>query len=292
MRSLRAAAPTALLLFAAISAARPFGPSGVAAVVSPPPGPYQAAFASFRREVGLDVRGLDISAASRASGAKVVVAFGGKAAFQTYSDSTVLIACLAPGRANTIRHGGPVVYVSMRPSPAKLLSEMKRLQPGLRRLAVLTRGSETPSYAAALKAAAPAGVEITVAGDGVTEDIPSALRALVSPKPDAVWLAPDPKLVTPESFQAIVQFSWDNDVPFYAPTRGLAQAGASASVYVSPEEIGRVAADLARRALAGETLPRIVYPEKTSIVVNVGSARKAGLRADPAALGPDVEALP
>jgi len=70
------------------------------------------------------------------------------------------------------------------------------------------------------------------------QGVPDALRTLVTATVDALWLPPDPRVVTPQTFQTIVQFTFDNHLPFYASTRGLT-------------------ADLARRALGpgGEALP-------------------------------------
>ncbi|MDD5302811.1 MAG: hypothetical protein PHS14_06835, partial [Elusimicrobia bacterium] len=70
-----------------------------------------------------------------------------------------------------------------------------------------------------------------------------------------------------------------------------AVTGATAAVSVSAQEEGRLAAALARRALAGETLPELVYPERTELTVNQDSAEKAGLRIIPQALGKDVEVI-
>jgi ABC-type uncharacterized transport system substrate-binding protein len=202
-----------------------------------------------------------------------------------------LIACLAPGLAADFQHPGPLAIVTMKPAPEKLLSELRRLQPALRRLAVLSHARDTESYLADLRRAASAlGIEIVAPRLSGPDSLPDALRSLPG-KADAVWLAPDPSLVTPASFQTIKQFASDNGVPFYAPTRGLAAAGAAAAVGVSAEEAGRQAAELALRALAGETLPERVYSTRTELTVNRTSAEKAGLTFDPAALGKDVEVI-
>ncbi|MBI2386416.1 MAG: hypothetical protein HYV14_10430 [Elusimicrobia bacterium] len=288
----RAAAPSVLLLLAALAAAPPAPAQEIAAVLSSAPGPYQAAFDGFLKAIGREVAPVRLPARAPASGARVVVAFGGEAAVQAYADEATLIACMAPGLGTRLRHRGPFVFVSMKPAPGRLLAELRRLQPGLKRLAVLSAGRDTASYVADLRrAGAAVGMEIVAPRAAGSSAVPHALRALLAAKADAVWLAPDPSLATPENFQTIKQFSWDNRVPFYAPTRGLAAAGAAAAVSVGAEEEGRLAAELARRALAGEDLPEIVYPTRTSITVNLESARNAGLVIDPDALGKDIEAL-
>ncbi|MBI2789257.1 MAG: hypothetical protein HYX59_11295 [Elusimicrobia bacterium] len=292
MSSDRAAAPSALLLIAALAAASPAPAQEVIAVLSSAPGPYQAAFDGFLKAFGREVPRVRLPARPPAAGARVVVAFGGEAAVQPYPADALLIACMAPGLGARLRHRGPFVFVSMKPAPGRLLSELRRLQPGLKRLAVLSDGRDTAGYIPDLRRAGAAiGVEIVSPRAAGPNGVPSALRALLAAKADAIWLAPDPSLATPENFQTIKQFSWDNRVPFYAPTRGLAVAGAAAAVSVGAEEEGRLAADLARRALAGEELPEVVYPTRTSITVNLESAKNSGLALPQNGLGKDVEAL-
>jgi hypothetical protein len=289
----RAAATPALLLYAALAAAPAAPAQEVLAVLSSAPGPYQGAFDGFVKALGREASSVRLPSRLPSAAARVVVAFGGEAALQAYPESATLIACLAPGLQGRVRHRGPFVFVTMKPAPARLLSELRRLQPGLRRLGVLSKGRDTASYIDDLRrAGAPLGIEIaapTPSGDG---GVPGALRALLAAKADSFWLAPDPSLATPENFQAMKQFSWDNSLPFYAPTRGLAAAGAAASVSVAAEEEGRLAAELARRVLAGEELPGLVYPAKTEITVNLRSARNAGLDIRREALGKDIEVLP
>lgn len=288
----RAVAPPALLLYAALAAAPSAPAQEVMAVLSSAPGPYQAAFDAFVKALGREASAVRLPARPAASAARIVVAFGGEAALQDYPESATLIACLAPGLHSRVRHRGAFVYVALKPAPASLLSGLRRVQPGLKRLGVLSRSRDTDSYLDDLRrAGAPLGIEIVAPRSAGDDGLPGALRALVAAKADAFWLAPDPSLATPENFQAMKQFSWDNALPFYAPTRGLAVSGAAASVSVGVGEEGRMAAELARRALAGEELPGLVYPSKTDITINLRSARNAGLEIRPEALEKDVEVL-
>lgn len=289
----RAAAPPLLLLLAALAGPPSSAAGEVFAVLSGTPGPYQDAFEGFATEFGPEVPTVRLPDRVLAAEASVIVAFGGEAAVQPYPKGAIVIACLAPGLKTRPRHRGPFVRVTMKPPARKLLAELRRLQPGLKRLAVLSHALDTGGYVAELRRAGAAlGILILappVSGGG---EMPGALRDAFKAGADAVWLAPDPDLVTPETFQTIKQFSWDNRLPFYVPSRGLAVAGASAAVSVSPPEQGREAALLARRALAGERLPDFVYPEKTEITVNLRSALKAGLDIRAVTLDEHIQVIP
>jgi putative ABC transport system substrate-binding protein len=264
------------------------------AVLSEAGGAYQAAYGGFVEGFGEAVptyRLPDhpplIDAATR-----VVVAFGSDAAVRRYPEHTLVIVCVAPGMPRAPRRSGRLVFLTMKPPAETLLKKLRDLQPGLSRLAVLWNSEETGSYLRELERAAPAlPVRVISMRVGDRADVPDALRAQVG-KIDALWLAPDPALVTPETFRTIKQFSWDNKIPFYAPTAGLVAAGAAASVSVSPRELGRQAAKLARRALAGEVLPAVVFPDNAELTVNAESAGKAGLSVSPETLGKNVKAAP
>lgn len=262
-------------------------PQETVAVLSEASGPYQAAFESFVKNFGRPVGSFHLPEDKPAVGreTRVVVAFGAEAALQAYPERTVVIVCLAPGLSPRSRHSGSFTFVAMKPPPEVLLERLKKIQPGLKRLAVLWNSENTEDYLTELRRVAGAWqIDVRAARVRDAAAVPDALRAQLG-KADALWLAPDPGLVTPEVFQTIKQFSWDNAIPFYAPTTGLAAAGAAAAVSVSVEEIGRQAAELARQALAQAALPRVVYPAKAELVVNVESAAKAGLKTTPEALG-------
>jgi ABC-type uncharacterized transport system substrate-binding protein len=109
-------------------------------------------------------------------------------------------------------------------------------------------------------------------------DLPDHLRHLVGERADALWLPPDPLLVNAQNFTALKEFSWANDVPFYAPNDGLVEKGAVASVSSSFREIGRAAALAALAARSGPVGHKEVHPEKSETTVNLSAATQSGLR--------------
>lgn len=283
----------AVALAAACSAANsPVRAHETVAVLSASARSYQAAFDGFAKGLGAPVPSFRLPDQTPETGGdtRVVVAFGGEAASRRYPERSTLIVCLAPGLPESeIR--GRFVRVDMKPAVEPFLAKLRLVQPRLDRLAVLWNSEDTGAYLKELKRAG-AALGITVSSLRVDDpaQVPDALRSQVG-KIDALWLAPDPRLVTPQTFQTVKQFSWDNAVPFYAPTAGLAAAGASAAVSVSPAALGRQAAELAKLALTGAELPKVVYPADAGLTVNLESARKAGLSPDPAALGEGVTVI-
>ena len=187
---------------------------------------------------------------------------------------------------------GPAVFVAMKPPPAALLAQIRKLQPNLKRLAVL--------WNSVVHRALPERAQAHGGGSRGRDrrrpcpdlaDLPNALRSL-APKPDALWLAPDPSLITPSSFQTIKQFSWDSSIPFYAPTPGSRRRGPPPPFRSLPRpwDIG---SRNSRAGLFRSGLFRgIAYSEKTELIVNPASAAKAGLVLTPEALARADKVLP
>ncbi len=227
-------------------------------------------------------------------GVKVVVAFGAKAALQPYPKGVTLVYCMAPGTVlPENRRPKRSIKVEMLPRPGFVLSKIKELQPGLRRLAVFWSSEAMDDYMREIQKAAPSfGVEIEPARPAGPDDVPDRLRALKT-KPDALWLPPDPTLITPASFSVLKEYAWSNRVPFYVPTDGLVEKGATASIACGLREIGRITAAAVRQLTAqtGGQTDRI-YPEAIRITVSRSSAKSTGLDLNEAVLAKDTVILP
>jgi ABC-type uncharacterized transport system substrate-binding protein len=169
----------------------------------------------------------------------------------------------------------------MTPSPKTLFASLRALQPGLKRLAVVWKsefyGTE---YLPLLREAGKAiGIEIQSVEIGEDADIPDQLRALYG-RVDAIWMPPDPLVISESNFLMFRDFSLSNRVPLYMPIPSLAERGATASVGVSFRAVGRASARVAKEALAGGELPALSFTEPAETVLNLGSAAKVGLAVD------------
>lgn len=258
----------------------PSSASEVVAVLSSESGAYQQALDGFRESFGSPVDVLVVPPSGRPSlprDVRVVVAFGGRAALLAYPANTVLVYCLAPGvDVDGSGRRGPVVKVDMQAGPEAVAAALKKIQPSLRRLGVLWHSDLYDKNIDQMRTVLSAsGIEVSPQKMQGRDQLPERLRALAG-SVDALWIPPDPELVNTESFVILREFSWANDIPFYAPTAGLTELGAAASISCSFQEIGRTAAEVARKALRG-TPPREVRPETVDITVNPAAAAQSGL---------------
>ncbi len=270
----------------AAGASLPASAQEVVAVLSSESQPYRDAYAAFQEAFGAPVPRLPLGERARPPReARVVVAFGSKAALAAYPDRVALVVAMAPAaRLSRRERAGPTIRVGMLPEASAILAGLKEVQPGLKRLAILwTPASASDHRDGVEEAAAAAGVALLAAQVDSPEDLPDALRGLLG-KADALWLPPDPVLATRESFSTISEFCSANAVPFYAPTQGLVQSGAAASVSASFAEIGRTAAAAAKALLAGKTGWSELAPRRAELSLNLAAAARAGLRVPEAAV--------
>lgn len=274
---------TARLLCAAaalLAAAPARAAEKTVAVLSSAGGAYMEAFSAFQAGYGSGVRYFDISKEKPAlpPGTITVVAFGAKAAAQTYPPGVDLVYAMAPGFfLKPDARAGRTVKVSMRSSPEKLFSKLLEVQPGLKKLRIFWT---SPGYASIAQEYSPAGaklgLEISVARVESADSLPVQLRELIG-KADAFWLPPDPLLISPDSLMILKQFSWENGIPMYATTKGLAREGACAAVGVSFAQAGAAAASAAKALRKGEDVPSLVYPDEVQLTLNASAARRCGI---------------
>lgn len=239
--------------------------------------PYREAYAGFQEAFGARAPLLPLGAPIPKE-TKVVVTFGGKAAVQRYPGRVTLIYGIAPGLlVGTETHDGVSLKIRTEVEAENLLKGLVEIQPGLKRLAVLWLSDSFSTLAEKMvKAGASGSVRVLSEKVESGDELPAKLRGLKG-KADAIWMPLDPVLLNQQNFETILQYSYDNNIPFYAPTEGLVEHGATAAVVVSYKDIGRAAAAQAKKALSGAELPPDVYVPRVEMSVNLSAAKKTGI---------------
>lgn len=156
--------------------------------------------------------------------------------------------------------------------------------PAARRIGVLW-GPESQMHASALKDLAQAsGLELEEATVGRDELIFSSLKRVLE-RADLLLALADPQVYNSGSIQNILLASFRAKVPLVAFSPAYVRAGALFALHVTPSQIGRQAATMARGVLQGKALPASpVYSQDFSITVNEHVARSLGLTLDADAL--------
>lgn len=258
----------------ALAASAPVGAASPAAVLSSDSAHYRQALEGFGEVWGASV---PVVAAEEPlpAGAWAFVAIGSRAAARRWPKDSVVVACLAPGIESV--EDDPVTRVSLLPDPDVLVKAIRALVPPLKVLRVFWSSDGSREDVESLEAAGER-VGIVVLSERVSPPsrLPERLRALDG-KADALWLMPDPALVNVENFSILREYAAAQKLPFLAPTEGLAERGATATIAVSFRDMGRAAALTLRSRLEGRGGPEISRASRVAVTVNAAAARAAGL---------------
>lgn len=250
-----------------------------AAVLSSGGGAYLEAFTAFRDAYGgkMDYTDLSSGKPDLPDGTRTIVAFGGKAASHPYPQAANIVYCMAPGIFVKNPPLGKAVKINLIPDFAVIFAQLKNIQPRLKRLRIFWMLQDFNRYAVTVKTEGEKqGIEVTALRVRSMEDLPAMLRQAIG-EADALWIPPDPVLVTAENLMIFKEFSWSNRIPFYGSTKGMARAGAVASIGISFKEMGAAAAAAAARLNSGESVPESFSPEKLEIALNQAAAKRFGL---------------
>jgi putative ABC transport system substrate-binding protein len=108
------------------------------------------------------------------------------------------------------------------------------------------------------------------------EDVAAALRRAL-PESDVLLLIPDALVINAANAQNVLLTTYRYRVPVVGFSQGLAKAGAVASIYASPSQIGRQAAQMAMRWLESGDLPAPQPSSEFSLSFNRHVARSLGV---------------
>lgn len=250
-----------------------------AAILSSAGGAYMEAFSSFQAAYGESVPYYDLSREKPVlpPGTTTIVTFGGKAASYPWPQGSNVVYVMAAGLLIKAPPLGKAVKIRLLPEFPVIVNKLKQIQPGLRRLRIFWMAPYYARYAEPFTIEGQKlGIQVTAQRVMSPDELPALLRQTPG-EADALWIPPDPLLVTAENLMIIKEFSWANGLPFYGSTKGMTRDGAAASIGVSFREMGAAAARAAARLNSGEDVPELLSPERPEITLNATAARRCGL---------------
>ncbi|MFZ5476108.1 MAG: ABC transporter substrate-binding protein [Myxococcota bacterium] len=218
----------------------------------------------------------------------LVFALGAKAAYMAvnYLPNTPVVYAMVGEPARYGIGGTQVTGVSSDVPPEAVLSQFKLFAPNVERLGVLLASGNTgKATSAAIEAGKALGYDVTVVRVTNPRDLRAAWERMAEEEEvDALWLLPDPVVMTPESFRYLRGATLRRDVPMIAATETLVRAGALLCVTPDREVLGQQAGELALRVLEGGELPGMIEPLPPGairVVLNRDTLDAVGLRVDP-----------
>ncbi|MBI4368915.1 MAG: hypothetical protein HY547_01655 [Elusimicrobia bacterium] len=210
---------------------------------------------------------------------KVVMSLGSKAAYAGYSKNVTLVYALAPAVWLTPEdHAGPRIKIFLTPSPEILVAKMKSLQPSLKRMGIIRSTWIFEDIMDQIrKRGRELGVEVLSTGEGFSVDSFPDLLRLWKNRVQAIWLPPDPELISPAAWGVLSEFCQKNHIGLIVPSEALVEKGALASIAPSFEDAGFWAAWAAREALAGRHHGEKIFPQRVKVVINLETARQSAI---------------
>ncbi len=259
----------------------------VIAVLSSSMGPYQQALAGFVEAYGQPVPSQVLSEGDPliASDTRLIVAIGGKAAIHAYPSRLPVLYFMAPGTyMSATDRRAPMIKIYMTPSASVTIHKLKELQPAMTTLGILTATNSRDEFnLQMMEVGQSLGVDVIIENLASVDDLPDHLRSLKS-KINALWMPPDPLLLTPRNFKMMNEFCQSNNIPFYVSTAQLVDLGATGAIITSFKDIGRCAAETAKKVLAGKYQGDKVYPERFETILNSSAIKKANSPLSPEAV--------
>jgi putative tryptophan/tyrosine transport system substrate-binding protein len=157
---------------------------------------------------------------------------------------------------------------------------VRRLLPNAKRIGVLYSPAETGSVVAAARAAARRrGLELVAESVEEPSGVPAVLDGLMQ-RIDALWTVADGRVFTPQTTPAILLSALRHRMPVIGLSLGQVKSGALATFLVDYAEVGRQAAGLALKVLAGEAAESLAVtrPRDISLALNLKTAELLDLQ--------------
>ncbi len=174
--------------------------------------------------------------------------------------------------------------VSGIPSLSRQFAAWKALDPGLRRIGLITGRHAGYMVAEAQQAAKALGLELDHVAVASDRAVLPALQELRERRIQGLWLAPDSTILSQRTIFDVMAYSVRHNLPVLAFSPALLKEGALLSATADTREIAGVTLDRLRRAgaagnaVAGEPLEPLA---EARITVNAVAAARFGLTISP-----------
>jgi putative tryptophan/tyrosine transport system substrate-binding protein len=279
------------ILMAALLLPRLAAAGGVVALGDERVSQYREAL-SAAREIVKDAPVIDPNAGDAAAQLKkadpaVILAVGQKAlqVARAAAPATPTVFCMVLGGTGSRQ----VTGVKLEVAPAAQLQLIKQVDPQAKRIGVIYEPKASGAYLEdALKAAGNLGLTLVARPVTDAREVRSALGEIAEGI-DALWLMPDPRLISAEMFNFLLVFTLEHKIALFGFLDSFTQAGALASIAPDYAEIGRKAAHIAADLAQKSPEARLPVPPPVGasgvLSVNAKTAKRLGLDIPPSALG-------
>jgi len=250
--------------------------------------PYEQAVAGFEEAFGFGTKKLIISSLKRKTVLQAIRDYSPDLVFSVGRDALLyaedidtvpVVFCMVLNPQAILDQKGNVRGVSMYLSPETQLSILSKLFPSLKNVGLLYDPTKTGAYVMGAEQAAPdMNIRLIARPVNRTQDVFPLIHDLKS-EIDFFWMLPDTTVVTPDTVETILAFSFENNIGILAFAEKYVRLGATVSISIDAYDIGIQAGEMAAKIASGT--PATVIPNeeahKASTVLNGRVASKLGL---------------
>jgi putative ABC transport system substrate-binding protein len=236
--------------------------------------------------LGDPVEGRKLARRIRTSGASLVLAVGLKAALAARLElvDVPVIFCMVLDPVRYDLKASNMTGLLLEVPIDHHLSTMRQALPAVRRIGMLFDPTKSQHLVdEARRQAKTHGFDIVAKPVASDKDVVAAARMLM-PQIDLLWLIPDSTVLSEDSLRFLLDLALEHNVPSVGFSSEFVRSGALMALSVSYADIGRQAAQFAKKFLngeGGELFGRLWPPPHARITVNSKTARFLGLTLPP-----------
>ena len=230
-----------------------------------------------------DLGGADIVRLVREERPRLILAVGAEALKKVRSIKDIPIIYLMVINPQSMMKGHRnITGIAMNVAPERYLDLMTQISPRPKRVGVISDPAKSGYLVKrAQQAAGARGIELVVREVQTPREVPEALTSLKG-RVDALWMFPDPSVVTPETVEMFLLASEENRLPIISFAGKYVDIGALAALDIDSVDQGRQAGEMAERILNGTAVADLPGSEarSTALKVNRSVAKKLGISLD------------
>ena len=250
--------------------------------------PYENAIKGFKsvcesgitRLVLSEREGIDVEKYVSGIRPDLVLAIGKEALSRARGISdTPVVYLMVPNPGSVLSGEKNITGVSMNIPEEKQIMALMDSLPNTRRIGLIYDPDRTgPVVERAKDFAGRIGVQIIAREIHNAKDAPTLIMRMKG-KIDVFWMLPDLTVVTPETVEFLLLFSFENQVPIFSFSEKYVELGAFMSMDIDAFDLGVQAGELANRILDGNDIQRIqqTYARKAIVSTNLMVAGKLGI---------------
>ena len=212
----------------------------------------------------------------------LILAVGTKALEEVKDLPVPIIYLMVPNPEAVIGQRTTITGVRMATEPKQQMAAIKAAFPAAKNIGLLHNPSTASDFSGLARQAAE-GMGLTLVDALAANDREASILSSRMAGIDVLLLTPDATLISETLLGALALVSLEKRIPLIAFAPKYLNHGAAMVVFTSPEQLGRQAADMAKKALS-RPLHESVSPEygqETTVLTNQRVVKTLGLIAAP-----------